>query len=564
MKEHFQDYGVRKWAGEDLIDLQAESLAALQGMVEPYAPCVIKGCEVTALADGSYAVAAGLVALKGQDVKGVDCVKIVRFDGLESTVLPIYLTLSCVTLSRVYSDNKSKPIAYDYKADVTTIRPGDDVPCIEITTAGVTRLVDTMGITQKLDSVGGEAKDTVVGFVQAAERVELTSGSRLGVLLGLVKKWFADLKALAFKDKVAKTDLDAALTTEFDNKVDKIAGKGLSTNDFTTALKDKLNGVETGANKYTHPAYTSRAGFTDNMSPSFGGTAYTYTYNVDNIGHVTGVNTRTITMPSATATTSSAGLMSAADKNKVDGNAPFILSNTPLSISNGLPTVPYAANKGALFSNGIAFHTGIVNDAGWIRVLGTTEENTVLEIATGDDGNGPGSSCEVIAARQYGTDNVVHQELELLNKYGNTINRNGGFYEGSYRVYSPNNKPSAADIGAAAASHSHTPSSIGAASSSHSHAWGDITNKPSTFTPSAHSHTPSDCGMPGIITGYISNGSSGDSVFSKEGTGIYKKYGQYCVVVVTPIGDTSARTYAIGSYVYINCVGSFRYIVFNF
>lgn len=35
------------------------------------------------------------------------------------------------------------------------------------------------------------------------------------------------------------------------NKVDKIEGKGLSSNDFTTELKDKLDGMEEGANKTT-------------------------------------------------------------------------------------------------------------------------------------------------------------------------------------------------------------------------------------------------------------------------------------------------------------------------
>lgn len=39
----------------------------------------------------------------------------------------------------------------------------------------------------------------------------------------------------------------------FDTKVDKVEGKGLSTNDFTNDLKTKLDGIEEGANKYTHP-----------------------------------------------------------------------------------------------------------------------------------------------------------------------------------------------------------------------------------------------------------------------------------------------------------------------
>lgn len=37
------------------------------------------------------------------------------------------------------------------------------------------------------------------------------------------------------------------------NKVDKVTGKGLSTNDFTSALLSKLNGIAEGANKYVHP-----------------------------------------------------------------------------------------------------------------------------------------------------------------------------------------------------------------------------------------------------------------------------------------------------------------------
>ena len=38
-----------------------------------------------------------------------------------------------------------------------------------------------------------------------------------------------------------------SVTTNLENKVDKIAGKGLSTNDFTDALKTKLDGIASGA-----------------------------------------------------------------------------------------------------------------------------------------------------------------------------------------------------------------------------------------------------------------------------------------------------------------------------
>lgn len=42
-----------------------------------------------------------------------------------------------------------------------------------------------------------------------------------------------------------------AVTAQLDNKVDKISGKGLSTEDFTTSAKNKLAGIETGATKNT-------------------------------------------------------------------------------------------------------------------------------------------------------------------------------------------------------------------------------------------------------------------------------------------------------------------------
>ena len=42
--------------------------------------------------------------------------------------------------------------------------------------------------------------------------------------------------------------------TALNYKVDVVAGKGLSTNDYTTTEKNKLAGIATGANNYTHPS----------------------------------------------------------------------------------------------------------------------------------------------------------------------------------------------------------------------------------------------------------------------------------------------------------------------
>ncbi len=43
------------------------------------------------------------------------------------------------------------------------------------------------------------------------------------------------------------------LSTELNSRVSKETGKGLSTNDYTTAEKQKLSGIAQNANNYTHP-----------------------------------------------------------------------------------------------------------------------------------------------------------------------------------------------------------------------------------------------------------------------------------------------------------------------
>lgn len=54
-------------------------------------------------------------------------------------------------------------------------------------------------------------------------------------------------------DNVLLNEQGDTVATELPKKVDKIEGKGLSTEDYTSAEKSKLAGVEAGANNYTHP-----------------------------------------------------------------------------------------------------------------------------------------------------------------------------------------------------------------------------------------------------------------------------------------------------------------------
>lgn len=102
-------------------------------------------------------------------------------------------------------------------------------------------------------------------------------------------------------------------------KVDKVSGKGLSTNDYTTDEKNKLEGIAEGANKYVHPTHTAKA-------------SGLYKVTVDAEGHVSAAaavakgDITALGIPASNteydpATAASDGLMSAADKAKLNNIA---------------------------------------------------------------------------------------------------------------------------------------------------------------------------------------------------------------------------------------------------
>lgn len=66
-------------------------------------------------------------------------------------------------------------------------------------------------------------------------------------------------------DMATQAELDLVSSA----KVDKVAGKSLSTEDYTTAEKSKLAGIATGANNYTHPVNHSPSIITQDSGNRF-------------------------------------------------------------------------------------------------------------------------------------------------------------------------------------------------------------------------------------------------------------------------------------------------------
>ena len=98
----------------------------------------------------------------------------------------------------------------------------------------------------------------------------------------IINKWD---EVVAFLDTYTEADTLANLLS---NKVDKVAGYGLSKNDFTDALLSKLNGIDAGANRYIHPTGGADAAIADAAGRVLAG------ITVNAQGHVTSVSSKTL------------------------------------------------------------------------------------------------------------------------------------------------------------------------------------------------------------------------------------------------------------------------------
>jgi hypothetical protein len=190
--------------------------------------------------------------------------------------------------------------------------------------------------------------------------------SRIQAVVGVAPVALDTLKELA--DALGSdANFAGTVTTNLGLKVDKITGKGLSTNDYTTIEQTKLAGIATGANLYVHPANHLASVITQDASNRFASDTEKATWNakepaitkltafnknyetvatnikingVQSVGsadtiargdHVHPVDTSRAS--TAVATTGVNGLMSSADKTKVD--ALFLITQGTVQPTSG-------------------------------------------------------------------------------------------------------------------------------------------------------------------------------------------------------------------------------------
>jgi len=189
--------------------------------------------------------------------------------------------------------------------------------------------------------------------------------------------------------KALTEDSDAAtgLLNEIGSKVDKVSGKGLSTEDYTTAEKNKLSGIEAGAQAHKAPTsseITTALGYTPYNSSNPNG----YTSNTGTITKVGNTSSGAVTVSSSNNTAAWGSAVTVGSVGGVD--LKFTMPGNP----DTAPVSSVAGNTGAVTATQIAT---ALTSAGY--KLTDTDTNTWRPLGTTADTACAGNDSRLSNAR---------------------------------------------------------------------------------------------------------------------------------------------------------------------
>lgn len=223
------------------------------------------------------------------------------------------------THSHAQSDITGLATALGNKANASHTHETGDITGLDTALSGKA----AASHTHSLDDV---SETTAKKIMTADERTKLS-----GIAAGANKTVVDTAMSSTSTNPVQNKAVNSALG----NKVDKVTGKGLSTNDYTTDEKTKLAGIAAGANKYTHPtshpasmitgladvATTGSYNDLSNKPTTMTPTAHTHAQS-DVTGLATALSGKANTGHThGAASTTTNGFMSKEDKTKLNGIA---------------------------------------------------------------------------------------------------------------------------------------------------------------------------------------------------------------------------------------------------
>ncbi|RKD22537.1 hypothetical protein BEP19_09760 [Ammoniphilus oxalaticus] len=364
----------------------------------------------------------------------------------------------------------------------------------------INRLQDSMTATQEeVDRYKSENDRTVDEIDIRLTDVEDTKAEKTYVDTELNKKYDKDQvytkeevlqkiediidaapEALDTLGKIARAldedpDFAATVTNSLAEKVDKVVGKGLSTEDFTTAEKGKLAGVEAGANKYTHPSTHPADMITETPNKRFSSDVEKASWNAKETP--LGAQSKADKAEQNAIEWAKGFGLGASDIRGIDWNDDSLATG----FYNGIDNAP-----GGLPGNGTIYgvHINRNNNAYAFQMVGRasrfffrTRENRVwgswIELETTNGAQTKANAAET-NAKSY-ADSIKPTKVSQLTNDENYVTQselgNAGYGDMTKAVYDKNNN-----------------GKVDAAETADSVPWAGVTGRPSTFPPSSHPH----------------------------------------------------------------------------
>lgn len=296
-----------------------------------------------------------------------------------------------------------------------------------------------------------------------------------------------------------RAELVVGLQNILDGKVDKVSGKQLSDENFTTAEKTKLAGIEDGANKYIHPTTAGNkhipSGGATGQVLKYGGSSGTATW-----GNITESELPTI------STSKISGLGTAATKNAgtAAGNVPVLGSDGKLDAS----ILPAIAITDTFVVNSESAMLALDAQVGDVAVRTDLQKSFILKSAPASTLSNwqellnPVSPVQSVNGKT-GAVTLAKSDVGLgsVENYGIATQAEAEAGTTNNKYMTPLRVKQAIDkatvnLGTGdmlkSVYDTDNDGKVDVAKTAESVAWSNVTGKPTTFTPASHTHTAAD------------------------------------------------------------------------
>jgi hypothetical protein len=187
--------------------------------------------------------------------------------------------------------------------------------------------------TQDTKITSAQVQDATIASVVYGSRTNISASETLKVGFGKVRKWFADLKALAFKDAITEADISGTISG---GKINGAVALATKATQLETSRSIGLSGVTATARSFNG---TSAITIPITAVPA---SLLTGTITLDSTG-----NAATATKLKTARSFALSGVTAQAVNFDGSGNVTLVITGVPATLLTGTASIPTSGNAGS-------------------------------------------------------------------------------------------------------------------------------------------------------------------------------------------------------------------------